>query len=213
MYQCVFSQLPLSEFLNFWSHQKTNKLQKCSGNSAHLGSNQGIRVEEVFPPVAVEQGALASVGKKRRFLHFCGSQLFSQPGRGGSGWFWWWGAVDRLHSMVKTSMLLSGPAGEERRVKEKLLSQSNLHVVSVEGSDLLFQWNKKGNREFVTGYADEGAVTVSNPGVLHAASAELVASSPCCLLCQAQAWEAEVAPAASLPLTAGGTPSAWHAFP
>lgn len=40
---------------------------------------------EVFPPAAVKQGALASVGKKRRILHFCGSQLFSQPRRGGGG--------------------------------------------------------------------------------------------------------------------------------
>lgn len=68
-----------------------------------------------------------------------------------------------LHSMVETSILLSGPAGEQREGRKRLLSQSNLCVVSVEGSDLLFQWNKKGNREFVTGYADEGAVTVSNP--------------------------------------------------
>ena len=122
--------------------------------------------------------------------------------------------MGRLHGVLKTSILLSGPAeGGERKAREQLSSQSNLCVASAEGGDLLFRVEQKGNREFVTGYVDEGAMTVSNPCVLHTARAERVASSPCQLLCQARALGSRSGTqTASLPVTASGTLSAQHAF-
>lgn len=105
------------------------------------------------------------------------------------------GAVGHLHGVVKTSILLSGPAvGGERRAREELSSQSNLRVASAEEGDLLFRVEQKGKREFVTGDVAEGAMTVSNP-VCFMRKSRACGCLPSMAALPSSAQEAEVAPA------------------
>lgn len=100
----------------------------------------------------------------------------------------------------------------ERRARERLLPRSNLRVASAEAGDLLFRVEQKGNGEFVTGYVDEGAMTVSNP-VYFVPQEQSVWFLPLPAPPPASGWEAEVAPDPPVSLvTSGGTLSADHAF-
>lgn len=172
----------------------------------------------IFAPVVVKQGALASAGKKRTFLCYCRSLLFSQPFPGLGERGWWLilvtGCSGAFAQCGQNQCIAQWSCwGGERRASEKLSSQSNLRIASAEEGDLLYRVEQKGNREFVTGYVEEGAMTVSNPCVLRAARAGRVASSPRRLLCQAWALGSRSdTRTASLPVTASGTLSAQHAF-
>lgn len=160
---------------------------------------------EVFPPLAVKESALASAGKKRLVLCYCRSQIFSQPYAGKGVWV----MVD-FASGVQVGCAQNQHIHEwscfvgERRVREKFLPQSNLHVASAEASDLLFHVEQKGNGEFVTGYVDEGAMTVSNPVYFmpQEQSAWFLPMPPP----PGSGWEAEVAPALPVSLSASVAP-------
>lgn len=117
--------------------KKINKLQKCLGTSAHLGSNQGIRVGGIFPSVAVKQDA--STGKKRTLSCYCRSQLFLQPFPGlvGFGDGVQWVICTMWSKPVYCWVVLLGRE-RERRAREKPSSQSNLCVVSAKAGDVLF---------------------------------------------------------------------------
>lgn len=156
---------------------------------------------EDFPPLAVKEGALASAGKKRLFLCYCRSQIFSQPFPGKGV-----GVMVDFASRVQVGCAQSQNIHErsccvgERRVREKLLPLSNLCVASAEAGDLLFRVEQKGNGEFVTGYVDEGAMTVSNP-VYFVPQEQSAWFLPLPAPPPGPGWEAEVTPAPPVPLS------------
>lgn len=166
---------------------------------------------EVFPPLAGKEGALASAGKKRTDLCCCRSQIFSQPfSRKGVGVMVDFASgVQVGHAQNQHIHEWSCCVGE-RRARE--LPQSNLRVASAEAGDLLFRVEQKGNGEFVTGYVDEGAMTVSNPCTSCLEQSEWFLPLPPLAGSSARTGLGSRSGTRAAALASSGTPSADHTF-